>query len=123
MSTDIQATVVRYLDLVANARSGAEIAALYAADATVEDPVGTPARKGTAEIADFYEALTTRRRTTELLAIRVAGSEAAFSFRVVSGTGAEQSVIEPIDVMTFSEDGLITSMRAFWSREDVRRGA
>ncbi|TNM36386.1 steroid delta-isomerase [Nocardioides albidus] len=121
--TDIPSTVARYLDLVANASSGAEIAALYAPDATLEDPVGTPARKGTEEIAAFYEVLTSRQRSTELLALRVAGDEAAFSFRVVSGTGAERSVIEPIDVMTFSEDGLITSMRAFWSRQDVRRGA
>jgi steroid delta-isomerase len=123
MTADIRATVVRYLDLIANATSGAQIAALYAADATLEDPVGSPARKGADEIAAFYEVLTTRQRTTELLAVRVAGSEAAFSFRVVSGAGAERSVIEPIDVMTFSEEGLITSMRAFWSPADVRRGA
>ncbi|WP_408896955.1 nuclear transport factor 2 family protein [Nocardioides sp. R1-1] len=123
MSLDARAIVTRYLDLVATARSGADIAALYAADATVEDPVGAPVRRGTDEIAAFYEVLAGRERRTELLALRAAGAEAAFSFRVVSGSGAEQSPIEPIDVMTFDEEGRITSMRAFWSPADVQRGA
>jgi len=119
---DLHAVVTRYLDLIAHARTGAEIAALYAPDATVEDPVGSPARKGRDEIAAFYEVLTGRQRSTQLLALRIAGDEAAFHFRVVSGSGAERSTIEPIDVMSFDAEGQITSMRAFWSPEDVRRG-
>ncbi|GAA3655083.1 nuclear transport factor 2 family protein [Nocardioides ginsengisoli] len=122
MTIDIPATVARYLARVADAASGADIAALYADHGTLEDPVGSPALKGTGEIAAFYDALAGLERRTELLALRVSGNEAAFSFRVVTGSGAEQATIEPIDVMTFDEEGRITSMRAFWSPADVRIG-
>ena len=122
MTIDIPATVASYLARVADAASGTEIAALYAPHGTLEDPVGSPALKGTDEIAAFYDALAGLERQTELLALRVSGNEAAFSFRVVTGSGAEQVTIEPIDVMTFDDEGRITSMRAFWSPEDVRMG-
>ncbi|KRC52707.1 MULTISPECIES: nuclear transport factor 2 family protein [unclassified Nocardioides] len=120
MTIDIPTAVARYLDLVARATSGDQVAALYSPGATVEDPVGSTVLQGSRQIAAFYDALTSRERSAELLSVRVAGNEAAFHFRFRSGDGERTSVIEPIDVMTFDEDGLITSMRAFWSRSDVR---
>ncbi|RMI27997.1 nuclear transport factor 2 family protein [Nocardia stercoris] len=115
----IRATVHRYLELVAEG-TAAEIAALYAEDATVEDPVGSPVHQGRAAIEQFYSALEAVQNKTELFALRIGGeNEAAFSFRVVTETGDQTITIDPIDVMTFDENARITSMRAFWSPADI----
>ncbi|TLF72576.1 nuclear transport factor 2 family protein [Nocardia cyriacigeorgica] len=118
---DIRAAVRRYLDTVANG-SAKDIAALYTDDATVEDPVGSPPHIGRAAIEKFYSALESVKVSTELHNVRVAGAEAAFGFRVITDTGEQTIVIEPIDVMTFDEDARITSMRAFWSPDDISLG-
>ncbi|QNG20143.1 steroid delta-isomerase [Rhodococcus triatomae] len=113
-------TVRRYLDAVATG-TAAQIAGLYAPDATVEDPVGSAPHRGTEAVTAFYAALENLRRSTELLALRVAGNEAAFHFRVRTEIDGNAHVIEPIDVMTFDDEGRITSMRAFWSAADMRQ--
>ncbi|MGW0050632.1 nuclear transport factor 2 family protein [Nocardia cyriacigeorgica] len=118
---DIRAAVRRYLDTVADG-SATDIAALYAEDGTVEDPVGTPPHVGRAAIEKFYSALESVRVSTELHSVRVAGHEAAFAFRVVTDTGEQTITIDPIDVMTFDENAQITSMRAFWSQDDISLG-
>lgn len=48
----ITATVTTYLDAVARG-SSADIAALYAENATLEDPVGSEPRVGKAAITEF----------------------------------------------------------------------
>ncbi|GAA4485224.1 nuclear transport factor 2 family protein [Rhodococcus olei] len=117
-SDRIRETVTRYLDLIANGTS-ADVAALYAPDATLEDPVGTEPKHGREAIEKFYAALDAVRNTTELLTIRVSGNTAAFHFRVVTDTGEQTITIEPIDVMTFDDQARITSMRAIWSPTDM----
>ncbi|WP_280421770.1 nuclear transport factor 2 family protein [Nocardia carnea] len=117
----IRAAVRRYLDTVATG-TAAEIAALYHPDATLEDPVGSPAHTGRAAIEKFYSPLESARRRTELLSLRVSGDNAAFSFRVATETDGKTITVEPIDVMTFDEDARITGMRAFWSPDDVGFG-
>ncbi|TQF74646.1 steroid delta-isomerase [Rhodococcus spelaei] len=115
---DIRAAVTRYLAAVGGGTS-ADVAALYADDATLEDPVGTEPKVGREAIEKFYSALDAVQNTTELLSLRVAGNSAAFHFRVVTDTGEQTVTIEPIDVMTFDDQARITSMRAFWSPEDM----
>ncbi|UYP18415.1 nuclear transport factor 2 family protein [Rhodococcus sp. Z13] len=119
-SQRIRATVHAYLDAVA-AGVAADIAALYADDATLEDPAGSEPHVGRAAIAEFYNGVEGTENNTELLTLRISGSTAAFHFRVVTKAGGQTYEIEPIDVMTFDEDGRITSMRAVWAPEDVRR--
>lgn len=120
-AADIENVVVRYLGAVATG-SATDIAALYASNATVEDPVGSEPHRGHDAIAQFYSALDGAQISTELLHLRVAGCNAAFHFRVATKAGGQTFIIEPIDVMTFDSDGLITSMRAFWSPEDMIAG-
>jgi steroid delta-isomerase len=118
---DIRSTVSKYLDAVGGGTS-ADVAALYADNATLEDPVGTEPLVGREAIEKFYSALDAVQNKTELLSIRVAGNSAAFAFRVVTDTGEQTITIEPIDVMTFDDQARITSMRAFWSQDDISFG-
>lgn len=114
----IMATVTEYASRLTTGTS-ADIAALYAEDATVEDPVGGEVRRGRAAIAAFYSPLDAVDNRAELLAVRASGNAVAFHMRVTTTTPDQMIVVEPIDVMTFDEQGLITGMRAFWSPGDV----
>ncbi|HVK29064.1 MAG TPA: nuclear transport factor 2 family protein [Nocardioides sp.] len=111
-------TIQSYVDLVATG-SSADVVALYADGATVEDPVGSEVRTTREQIAEFYGALDGLEQTSRLLHARVAGNEAAFAFELVTKAGDQTYTLAPIDVMTFDDDGRITSMRAFWSGEDM----
>lgn len=112
------ASVKRYLELVASGTAG-EIADLYADDATVEDPVGSPALVGREAIEAFYASFATMPKTTELLTLRTSGGQAAFHFEIVTDTGGGKATMAPLEVMTFDEDGQITTMRAWWSDGDL----
>jgi len=119
-STDqIHTAVDRYLTAVANGTAD-EIAACYAEDATLEDPAGSKPRRGRTAIAQFYAPLEATQRETKLLTVRVGGDTAVFHFLVRTRLPDQTIDVDPIDVMTFDETGLITSMRAFWSAADVR---
>lgn len=114
----ITATVTAYLDAVSRG-SSADIAALYAENGTLEDPVGSDPIVGRDAIAAFFGALEGRTQEIELLTLRVSGSSAAFHFRVVTPMGDKVYEVSPIDVMTFDENAKITSTRAFWAMSDM----
>ena len=114
----VREVVDEYIRLVANG-SADEIVALYAEDATVEDPVGTDVRAGHAAIREFYGSLEGLDASTRLLAAKIAGGQAAFHFEIATKAGDATYTVTPIDVMTFDDDGLITTMRAFWGDDDM----
>ena len=115
----ITQTVNRYLDLVAKGTAD-DVLTLYAADATVEDPIGSDLRRGHDAIHEFYAGFQDAKKETELAQLRIAGSEAAFLWHLTLDAGGSRSRISPISVMVFDEDARITSMRAFWSPTDVQ---
>ena len=112
---DITKTVNRYIELVGGG-SADDIAELYAENAVVEDPVGGEVYRGRDAVRGFYQAIESADRQCELVSLRVAGNEAAFQFRLTVG-GA--MLIEPIDVMAFDDEGKVSSMKAYWSAENV----
>lgn len=96
------------------------IVALYAPDATIEDPIGSPLHRGSEAIRAFYQAAAgtiTMKRTGP---VRVAGREAATPLVVLIGPEGKQQVLDIISVMTFRPDGKIASMRAYWSADAMR---
>ena len=95
------------------------IMALYADDATVEDPVGSEPRRGHAAIAELYRNAAGKVRLELDGRVRVAANCAAAPM-IGRPTGMQGMVVEIVDVMTFNDDGLITSMRAFWSPDTIR---
>jgi steroid delta-isomerase len=113
-----EATVRQYLALVADG-TAEQIAALYAEDAVLEDPVGSEPLRGRAAIQAFYAAIEPLQVTTSLTTIRTCGGEAAFAFHIETDTGAGVAILDPLEAMVFGEDGLITSMRAWWGAQDM----
>jgi steroid delta-isomerase len=97
------------------------IVALYADDATIEDPIGSPLHRGIDGVRAFYENAVKSGVTMKRSGpVRVAGGEAATPLVVLVGPTGQQQVIDIISVMTFSDDGKITSMRAYWSPDAIR---
>ncbi len=114
----ITETVNRYIAAVGNGGAD-ELAAFFADDATLEDPVGGEVHIGTRAIRGFYSAVTGVERQCELVTLRVSGNEAAFHFRLTITAGDSRMRIEPIETMVFDADGKVAAMKAYWSPADV----
>ena len=52
--------------------------------------------------------------------VNVCGDQAAFAMQIRPTIGGATYVLDGIDVMTFADDGRITSMRAFFQMEKMR---
>lgn len=91
------------------------VVALYADDAVVEDPVGTPPHRGRDAIRAFYAGSVALQLQVRLDGeVRIAANQAAFAFQVRFAWNGQDTTISPIDVFEFNEQGLITHMRAFF---------
>lgn len=115
----VEEAVRQYVELVGSG-SADQITELFAADAVLEDPVGSEPKHGHAGIREFYQVIENLDRSTELLTLRVAGNNAAFAFRLVTSMGDKKVEVAPIDVMSLDDDAKITSMRAFWGQADLK---
>jgi steroid Delta-isomerase len=95
---------------------------LFAADATVEDPVGSEVHRGREAIGAFWDA--SHALADEIVLeptpyVKVADGEGAFAMDARMRSGDQVSGMSIIDVMTFDHSGRITSMRAYWDLADV----
>jgi steroid delta-isomerase len=96
--------------------SADDLAALYADDATIEDPVGGEVHRGKVAVRSFFHTVKDGRQfEVALISLNVAGGEAAFHFQVTTA-GRRMDVI---DVMTFDDNARITSMRAYWGPPNI----
>ena len=116
----IRKTVEQYVKLMTAGDADA-VAALYADDASIEDPIGAPLQRGREAIHKWYKASAGKVRLELTGPIRVAGGEAAFPMLGTIGTPADPSYLDIIDVMKFDEQGRVTSLRAFWSVDAIRK--
>ena len=118
----MQAAVRAYIAAL-NAGDIDAIVALYAEDATVEDPVGSTPQRGLAQIRTFYSASLSMALQVVLDGeIRAVANEAAFAFSVSLVMDGKRITIRPIDVMRFDAQGRITSMRAFFGPDNISHG-
>ena len=89
---------------------------IYADNATVEDPVGTPEHQGMEAVCAFYEGVLTSGAKLALTGKPCcAGNAVAFSF-TVSMPGM---LVNIIDVFEFDAQGKISSMKAYWGPENM----
>ncbi len=110
-----------------NARNVDALLNLYTEDATLEDPVGSPTKRGREELREFWENavqfdMTLRRGDT----IFVCGNEAAIGLRVGIGTPDGRKELDIINIMAFASDGRIKGARSFYDvsaiEETLRAG-
>ncbi len=99
------------------------VAALFATDAVVADPVDAPEHVGREAVRNFFAGTHQMCDSMELVAtgaVRAVGNWAAVPLKAVTKIGDLQLQVEIIYVFTFGEDGLISDMRAYWTADDIR---
>ena len=116
----MKAALQAYVDLT-NAGDAKGLLDLFAPDATIEDPVGSPLKRGEEIAAWFRDSVAFGARITPVAPIRGShANEAALVFDVTfTPPGASRTQIRSVDVCTFDADARITSLRAFWGPGDV----
>ncbi|WP_380878105.1 hypothetical protein ACFB49_15550 [Sphingomonas sp. DBB INV C78] len=98
----------------------AAVAALFAPDATVEDPVGTDAHKGHDAILAFYTmSMQTGAKLKLEGPVRTATNYAAFAFSVSFGHSADARV-DVIDTFKFNDEGKVVEMRAYFGPNNMQ---
>jgi steroid delta-isomerase len=116
---EIRGAMERYVKLMCESDADG-IVELYAAEATVEDPVGGTVIQGHEVIRGFYAATSPNLQVEITGPICVAGKECAMPMLAELTINDQKSYIDVIDVMTFDDEGKITSMRAFWNPAEMR---
>ncbi len=117
MSQNAKVTAVETYMKALNDADMSLIEALYANDATVEDPYGTEAKVGIEAIKEFYAQGFAAGLKAELTGpVRVAGDSAAFPFNVLFAG----NVMEVIDVFQFNDNDEVISMKAYWSEANIK---
>jgi steroid delta-isomerase len=92
------------------------VMALYGADPTVEDPIGSEPKRGRDAVRAFYQGVVdmgVKLSMARIGPVCVVGNEAAFMFRIDVDLGETTMTMATADTMVFDDDGLIVSMRAY----------
>lgn len=95
----------------------------FAEDAWIEDPVGSPRRRGRDGIGGFWDETHGLSEAIELrpLGLRVVvGNEATFTMQARPTMAGATYALDIIDHMTFDEAGKIATMRAFFDPATMR---
>jgi steroid delta-isomerase len=96
---------------------------LFAEDAWIEDPVGTPRRTGREAIGAFWDEAHQVPDSVALVPLgilTVVGNEAIFTMQALPVLGDSTYAIDIIDLMTFDDNAKITTMRAFFDPATMR---
>ncbi|MDI2128119.1 nuclear transport factor 2 family protein [Yinghuangia seranimata] len=97
------------------------IMAAYAAEPTVNDPIGSPPKVGRDDIRAFYASILPLQPKAELIGpVTVTGAYAAFQFRLALTIGENPVVVLATELFRLDEDGLIVEMTAV---PDLEAGA
>jgi steroid delta-isomerase len=118
----VHATIDAYLAAF-NASDRERWLGLFADDAWIEDPVGTPRRDGRDAIGAFWDETHGLADSVELrpLGLRVViGHEGVFTMQARPVVGDTTYRLDIIDHMTFDEAGRITTLRAFFDPASMR---
>ena len=117
----IRTTVDNYIEYFSN-NDRAGYLSLFAEDAWVEDPVGSPRHEGGDAIGAFWDGSRELVSEIELRLIKanVCGGEVAFHMEIRPMLGDQVMTMTAIDVMTFDDDARITTLRAYFDMAEMR---
>ena len=110
----MEAAVHAYVE--AFAKGDPELAvAIFAENARIEDPIGTPPHVGSEAIRAFYTASMATGATLHLSGpVRVAAAHAAFAMQVRLHWDGKDMAIDVIDTFAFDDAGKVTAMKAYF---------
>ncbi|MEY2927947.1 MAG: hypothetical protein RL367_2424 [Pseudomonadota bacterium] len=95
--------------------------ALFATDASVEDPIGTPPKVGTDAIREFYTgSMMTGAKLVLQGPVRIGGDFAAFAFAVKLHMNGSDLQVDVIDTFKFNEAGQVTEMKAYFGPTNMQ---
>jgi steroid delta-isomerase len=113
-----------YFDALASLDPDA-IAGLFAESGEIEDPVGTPVRRGRPAIADYWRkglCAVASRVKIEILTALPAGTSVAAHWRMTARAPSGRTAqAEGIDVLEFNRHGLIVRAEGYWDQTAFRR--
>ena len=108
-----------YVDAVAG-EDVEKIIDLYAEDAVVEDPVGTPVHKGHEALRAFYQIAVDAVEKMVLEGNpRIRDNWGTAAMRAYPKGMDLKFCMETLDVMEFNDDGKIISMTAYWGDSNM----
>jgi steroid delta-isomerase len=101
------------------------ICSLFAADAIIEDPVGSSPHVGASAVRRFYQRIIDEGGAKLELAgpVRTAANAAVFAFSSHLRRGGVARRIDPIDVFEFDDQGKVKVMRAYWGPANLHETA
>ena len=98
------------------------VCSLFAEDAVLEDPVGTPAYNSIRAIRDFYVGAISAKpevRLTGPVRVTVSG-EAAAPMQATSAYEGATVQIDIIAVISLDDQGRIKSLKGYWGEANLR---
>ncbi len=116
---EIRSVVDSYVEMMCKSDIDG-ILALYAEDATAEDPAGGKIQNGIEELRSFYAGTAPALHVELNGPVCVAGRECAFLLLAELTLGDAKQYLDATDVFTFNDEGKITSMRAYWNPAELR---
>ena len=97
---------------------------LFAVDATVEDPVGSPPHVGHDAIHAFYAAsMQTGAKLRLEGPVRTAADRAAFAFSVHLELQGQAMRVDVIDIFRFDAQGKVAAMQAYFGPDNMGAGS
>ena len=122
-SDELRRRISGYVEAV-NSRQADRVAALFAENAVMADPASDPAKVGRAAIEAFFAAGIGASESWTFAAERVhtCADHVAVDFRIDVETGGSTMTIQGIEVFVAGEDGLFTSVHAYWDEADLTIG-
>jgi len=115
----IEQLVRSYLDSISRGDIEGRLA-LFAPDATFEDPVGAAPMVGHEALRAFWTAGAGLEVRTRLELIVVGGDEAAYVFTAeIVGNPDDRVTIRTIETIEVDDNGLISRMRAYFDRNTM----
>jgi steroid delta-isomerase len=120
--SEMKAALQAYIDGF-NADDPEAIMALFAADAVIEDPVGSPLKSRAEFEAFIRQGVKFGARLKLAAPIRGShGNHAAMVFTVTFVQDGVRYTTNSTDVMTFDDTGKIARMDGYWGPSDVTVG-
>ena len=108
-----------------NSRDPRAIAALFTEDAVQADPVVQPAQRRAGRHRRPSSRTGSRPATAWTFtakAVHTCGDHVAIDFEIAVETGGATMTIDGIEVFAVDDDGLFTSVHAYWDDADLTFG-